>query len=243
MTKYALITGGAQRIGAAIAKSLHREGYIILLHYGQSKEQALALQSELNAIHPKTCIVKSVNLSFENVTELSEWVLSKTNKLDVLVNNASLFYPTPWQEATRVHWDQLFTTNVQVPFFLIQALLPALTKAQGSVINMIDIHQERSLELHPIYGASKAALKNLTLSLAKDMAGRIRCNGVSPGAILWPEQNDEIDSAAKEAILNKIPMHKLGTVEDIAGAVLFVLQNQYINGQIINVDGGRTLSS
>ena len=108
---------------------------------------------------------------------------------------------------------------------------------------MIDIHEERSLELHPIYSASKAALKNLTLSLAKDMAGRIRSNGVSPGAILWPDQPGKVDEEAKQAILNKIPMHKLGAVEDIAGAVLFVLQNQYINGQIINIDGGRSVSS
>ena len=243
MTKYALITGGAQRIGAAIAKTLHSEGYVILLHYGKSEKSALALQAELNALRPKSCFVKSVSLSYKTVNELSKWVLEKTDQLDVLVNNASLFYPTPWQEATEAQWDQLFSTNVQVPFFLIQALLPALIKAQGSVINMIDIHQERGLELHPIYSASKAALKNLTLSLAKDMAGRIRCNGVSPGAILWPEQTDEIDEAAKEAILKKIPMHKLGAVEDIADAVFFVLQNKYINGQIINIDGGRTLLS
>lgn len=243
MTKYALITGGAQRIGAAIAKTLHHEGYVILLHYGKSEKPALALEAELNSIRPKSCSVKSVNLSYETINELSEWVLKQTDQLDVLVNNASLFFPTPWQDATELQWNQLFSTNVQVPFFLIQTLLPALIKARGNVVNMIDIHEERSLELHPIYSASKAALKNLTLSLAKDMAGEIRCNGVSPGAILWPEQPGKVDAAAKQAILKKIPMHKLGAVEDIAGAVLFVLQNQYINGQIINIDGGRTLSS
>jgi pteridine reductase len=243
MTKYALITGGAQRIGAAIAKSLHKEGYVILLHYGQSEEQALTLQTEFNTLRPNSCFIKSVNLSYENLYDLSEWVLDKTKQLDVLVNNASLFFPSPWQDATKEQWDKLFSTNVQVPFFLIQVLLPALISAQGSVINMIDIHEERSLELHPIYSASKSALKSLTLSLAKDMAGRIRCNGISPGAILWPEQADKVDAVAKEAILKKIPMNRLGAVDDIASAVLFLLKNQYINVQVINIDGGRTVFS
>jgi len=243
MTKYALITGGAKRIGAAIASTLHSNDYTILLHYGQSEQQALTLQNQLNSIRPESCFIKSVKLSYETVDELSQWVLGKTECLDALINNASLFYPTPWLEASKEQWDQIFSTNVQVPFFLTQALLPALINAKGSVINLIDIHAERSLEAHPIYSASKAALKSLTLSLAKDMGSSIRCNGVSPGAILWSDQTDESDIKAKEAILKKIPMHRLGEVNDIAGTVLFLLQNQYINGQIINVDGGRTVFS
>jgi len=243
MNKYALITGGAQRIGAAIAKALHASGYCIFLHYGQSDQQALTLQSELNVLRPDSCFIKSIKLSYETVDELSQWVLDKTESLDVLINNASLFYPSPWQNATKEQWDQLFNTNVQVPFFLTQALLPALTKAQGNVINLIDIHAERTLDNHPIYSASKAALKSLTLSLAKDFGSSIRCNGVSPGAILWPDKSDEIDEEQKEHILNKIPMHRLGEVNDIAEAVIFLIQNKYINGQIINIDGGRTVFS
>ena len=243
MTKYALITGGAKRIGAAIASPLHSNGYTILLHYGQSEEQALALQSRLNSLRPESCFIKSLNLSYETVDELSQWVLGKTECLDALINNASLFYPTPWPEATKEQWDQLFSTNVEVPFFLTQALLPALKTVKGSIINLVDIHAERSLEAHPIYSASKAALKNLTLSLAKDLGNSVRCNGVSPGAILWPNQSDEVDKQAQEAILQKIPMQRLGKVSDIADTVLFLLQNQYINGQVINVDGGRTVFS
>jgi len=243
MTKYALITGGAQRIGAAIASTLHCNGYTILLHYGKSEQQALALQSQLNSFRPESCFIKSVSLSYDTIDELNQWVLGKTECLDALINNASLFYPTPWPEASKEQWDQLFTINVQVPFFLTQALLPELKKAKGSVINLIDIHAERSLESHPIYSATKAALKNLTLSLAKDLGSSIRCNGVSPGAILWPEQADKIDEQVKETILKKIPMNRLGEVVNIADTVLFLLQNDYINGQIINVDGGRTVSS
>jgi pteridine reductase len=243
MTKYALITGGAKRIGAAIASTLHSHGYTILLHYGQSEQEAQALKKQLNSLRPASCFIKSVKLSHDSVDELSQWVLGKTESLDALVNNASLFYPTPWLEASNKHWNQLFSTNVQVPFFLTQALLPALKKANGSVINLIDIHAERSLEAHPIYSASKAALKSLTLSLAKDLGDCVRCNGVSPGAILWPSEADKVDTQMQETILNKIPMHRLGEVNDIAGAVLFLIQNQYINGQIINVDGGRTVFS
>ena len=243
MTKYALITGGARRIGAAIASTLHSNGYNILLHYGQSAQQAQALQLKLNSLRQDSCFIKSVNLSYDAVDELSQWVLDKTQGLDVLINNASLFYSTPWPEASKTQWNQLFSTNVEVPFFLIQALLPALQLANGSVINLIDIHAERSLEAHPIYSASKAALKNLTLSLAKDMGNTVRCNGVSPGAILWPDQKNEVETQAQETILKKIPMHRLGEVNDIADTVMFLLQNQYINGQIINVDGGRTVFS
>lgn len=243
MSRYALITGGAKRIGAAIATTLHGNGYTILLHYGQSEQQALALQDQLNSIRPASCFIKSTQLSYDTLDDLAQWVLSKTERLDALINNASLFYPTPWSEASKEQWDQLFSTNVQVPFFLTQALLPALTIANGSVINLIDIHAERSLESHPIYSASKAALKSLTLSLAKDLGHNIRCNGVSPGAILWPDQEGDIDIQEKETILNKIPMNRLGEVSDIAGTVLFLLQNKYINGQIINVDGGRTVHS
>lgn len=243
MTKYALITGGARRIGAAIASTLHSNGYNILLHYGQSAQQAQALQLKLNSLRQDSCFIKSVNLSYDAVDELSQWVLDKTQGLDVLINNASLFYATPWPEASKTQWNQLFSTNVEVPFFLIQALLPALQLANGSVINLIDIHAERSLEAHPIYSASKAALKNLTLSLAKDMGNTVRCNGVSPGAILWPDQKNEVETQAQETILKKIPMHRLGEVNDIADTVMFLLQNQYINGQIINVDGGRTVFS
>jgi len=243
MNKHALITGGAQRIGAAIAKALHASGYTIFLHYGRSEQQALVLQSELNVLRPDSCFIKSIELSYETVDELSQWVLDKTASLDVLINNASRFYPSPWQDATKDQWDQLFGTNVQVPFFLTQALLPVLKKAQGSIVNLIDVHAERTLENHPIYSASKAALKSLTLSLAKDFGSSIRCNGVSPGAILWPDKSDEMDEEQKHHILNKIPMHRLGEVNDIAEAVIFLIQNKYINGQIINIDGGRTVFS
>jgi len=244
MNKTALITGGAQRIGAAIARLLHQHDYDIFLHFGQSKQAALKLQSELNEIREGSCVLISADLTDENsALIIEEWFSEFHRPLDVLINNASQFFPTPWQSANNKDWHSIFASNVQTPFFLIQKMLPFLTACQGQVINLIDIHAERTLEQHPIYSASKAALKSLTLSLAKDEGAKIRCNGISPGAILWPEQEASQSEEEKQAILNKIPMGRLGSVDNIADTVLFLCKNDYINGQIINVDGGRTVYS
>jgi pteridine reductase len=248
MNKTALITGGAKRIGAAIAATLHHAGYDVFLHYGQSEAEANALADRLNAIRAHSCQIFSADLKDAQAVEtISHWIKSHCDHLDVLVNNASSFFLTPWKQASQLDWQTLMSTNVQTPFFLTQALLPLLTKNHGSVINLIDIHAERTLEQHPIYCASKAALKNLTMSLAKDHGHELRCNGVSPGAILWPENEPENEgeaaTAEQQEILNKIPAKQLGSADNIADTVLFLVNNSYINGQIINVDGGRTVHS
>lgn len=244
MNKTVLITGGAQRIGAAIARLLHKHQYDVFLHYGQSKQAALGLQKELNESRAGSCELFSADLSDENCPIiLEEWFSEFHRPLDVLINNASQFFPTPWLNATPDQWHTIFRSNVQTPFFLIQKMLPFLSTVNGQVINLIDIHAERTLEQHPIYSASKAALKSLTLSLAKDEGHRIRCNGVSPGAILWPEQDDNMSDESKREVLNKIPMKRMGRVDNIADTVLFLCHNDYMNGQIINVDGGRTVYS
>lgn len=244
MNKTVLITGGAQRIGAAIARLLHSHDYDIFLHFGQSKQAALKLQNELNDLRDQSCMLISADLTDENSPFIiEEWFSEFHRPLDVLINNASQFFATPWQSAKPSDWQSMFASNVQTPFFLIQKMLPFLTAVNGQVINLIDIHAERTLEQHPIYSASKAALKNLTLSLAKDEGSKIRCNGISPGAILWPEQDAAQSPEEKQTILNKIPMGRLGSVNNIADTVLFLCNNDYINGQIINVDGGRTVYS
>jgi pteridine reductase len=244
MKKTALVTGGAKRIGAAIVKTLHNADYDIFLHYGKSKEAAEALRDKLNAIRENSCMIFSADLkNHHQVSTISNWVKNHTDSLDVLVNNASVFTPTPWSNANKDEWQSIFSTNVQTPFFLTQALLELLKVNNGSVINLIDIHADRTLENHPIYCASKSALKSLTLSLAKDHGDVLRCNGVSPGAILWPEDEGEIPSEAQQEILKKIPMQRLGNESNIADTVLFLCTNDYINGQIINVDGGRTTHS
>ncbi len=242
MSKNALISGGAQRIGAAIAIALHQKGFTIYLHFGQSHEAAQELQKGLNKIRENACHILSCDLSEHHAPKtIANWLLDNTQELDLLINNASVFYQTPWESASIEEWQKMLTINSQTPFFLSQALLPALKKSQGQVINLIDIHVERTLEDHPIYCASKAALKSLTLSLAKDLKGQVRCNGISPGAILWPEQ--EGNQSLQSEIIQKIPQGHLGDVKNISDTVLFLVENPYINGQIINVDGGRTLHS
>jgi len=240
--KSALITGGAHRIGAAICRTLHNRGFTIYLHYGQSHDAAKHLQQELNSQRDNSCFIFSADLANSlAATNISDWLLSHTPQLDLLVNNASCFDATPWQSASQEQWQKLLTINTQSPFFLVQALLPALKKSKGQVINLIDIHVERGLQDHPIYCASKAALKSLTLSLAKDMKGGVRCNGISPGAILWPDHDS--DTSVQQEILQKIPMGHLGDVDNITQTVIFLIDNDYVNGQIINIDGGRTLHS
>ncbi len=240
--KSALITGGAHRIGAAICNALHDQGFTIYLHFSQSLEAAEKLQQKLNGIRAGSCFIFSADLSDSNAaTNISNWVLEHTHTLDLLINNASCFNATPWHNANISQWQKILSVNTQSPFFLTQALLPALQKAKGQVINLIDIHVERGLQDHPIYCASKAALKSLTLSLAKDLKGEVRCNGISPGAILWPDHHS--DTSMQQEILQKIPMGHLGSVENIVQTVLFLDNNDYMNGQIINVDGGRTLHS
>ena len=242
MSKNALISGGAQRIGAAIAKALHQKGFTIYLHFGQSHEAAQKLQKTLNVIREDSCHILSCDLSEHHAPKtIANWLLDNAQELDLLVNNASVFHQTPWESASIEDWQKILTINSQTPFFLSQALLPALKRNQGQVINLIDIHVERTLEDHPIYCASKAALKSLTLSLAKDLKGQVRCNAISPGAILWPEE--EGNQSQKTEILQKIPQGHLGDVKNISDTVLFLVDNPYINGQIINVDGGRTLHS
>lgn len=242
MKKNALISGGSQRIGAAIVKALHQKGYTIYLHFGQNHNSAQELQKSLNKVRENSCHVLSCDLSEDHAAKtIANWLLAHTQELDVLVNNASVFYETPWDSAGIEEWQKMFTINSQTPFFLSQALLPPLKRRRGQVINLIDIHVERTLENHPIYCASKAALKSLTLSLAKDLKGEVRCNGISPGAILWPEQESNL--SLQSEIIQKIPLGELGDVQNISDTVLFLVENQYINGQIINVDGGRTLHS
>jgi len=240
--KSALITGGAHRIGAAICRTLHNSGFTVFLHYGQSHDAAKQLLQELNSKREGSCFIYSADLAdSQAATNIRNWLLGHTQQFDLLVNNASCFDATPWQNASLEQWQKLLTINTQSPFFLTQALLPALRKSKGQVINLIDIHVERGLQDHPIYCASKAALKSLTQSLAKDMQGQVRCNGISPGAILWPDHDS--DTSVQQEILQKIPMGHLGDVDNITQTVMFLIDNDYVNGQIINVDGGRTLHS
>ena len=240
--KVALITGGAQRIGACIAETLHSDGYTIILHYRNSKDAAEQHAKHLNGIRDNSCHLIQADLTVdEQVDRLAIEAEKIYGYIDVLVNNASGFYPTIIGEADRNDWDFLVNSNAKAAFFLSSHLAPTLKKRQGCIVNIVDVHSEKPLRRHTVYCMAKAALAMMTKSLAKELAPEIRVNGVSPGAILWPEQ--ELPDTKKASILKKIPMQKNGEPSDIARTVAFLASDApYITGQIIAVDGGRTTS-
>jgi pteridine reductase len=239
--KWALISGAAKRIGKTISRSLHAEGANIAIHYRGSDEAARALESELNALRPDSAtIVAGDLLDMDSLNQIVAQVTDQTGRLDILVNNASSFYPTPLAEVTEKDWDDLMGTNLKAPLFLSQAAAPWLKKSAGVIINIVDIHAQRPLRNHPVYGPAKAGLAMLTRSLAKDLAPEVRVNGVSPGAILWPD--DGMPEKIQDAILKQVPLKRCGEAEDIARCVVFLVKDApYITGQIIPVDGGRSI--
>jgi len=239
--KVALVTGAARRIGAAIATRLHDSGASIAIHYRGSADDARSLADSLNDARSDSAAAFQADLlDIGQLQRLVADVLDWRGRLDVLVNNASTFYPTPVGEITEEHWRDLMGSNLKVPLFLSQAAAPALREAEGSIVNLVDIHAKRPLKNHPVYGSAKAGLAMLTRSLAKDLAPEVRVNGVSPGAILWPE--DGMNDAVKQSIVHQVPLERPGDPDDIAGAVLYLVRDaRYVTGQILAVDGGRSI--
>lgn len=236
----ALVTGSAKRIGAAIAKGLHAAGYNLVLHYRDSKTAAENLTTELNQQRANSAIYIQADFDkIDSINTLAEKTIQQWQRLDLLVNNASMFYPTPLEEASIQDWNSLFNSNLQAPYFLIQTLAGTLKKSQGSIINIADIYAEKPLRNHSLYCMAKAGNVMMTKSLALELAPDIRVNGIAPGAILWPETT----TSDTQKILEKIPLKKLGDPDEIVNLVLFLAsKTNYITGQIINVDGGRALN-
>jgi len=240
----ALITGAAQRIGATISRMLHAEGYRVIIHYRNSSTAAEILAEELNEIRPDSAVILRADLDdMQQVDRLAERAEVTFGQLDLLINNASSFFPTPVENSDQQQWDQLINSNLRAPYFLASALTPALQRRQGCIINLVDIHAQRGLKGYPIYSIAKAGLQMMTMSLAKELAPEIRVNGVSPGAILWPEADAALTEAEKSELLAKVPLARTGSPEDIARTVLFLAQSPYISGQILAVDGGKSLFS
>lgn len=237
----ALVTGAAKRVGAAVARKLHADGANVAIHYRGSATEADALVADLNDKRAGSAAAfKADLLDTPSLPQLAEEVRDWKGRLDILVNNASTFYPTPVGKISEEHWRDLVGSNLKAPLFLSQAVVPALRKTRGSIVNMIDIHAQRPLREHTVYGSAKAGLAMLTRSLAKDLAPEIRVNGVAPGAILWPES--EMTEATKESILTQVPLGRPGDPGDIAGCILYLVRDAgYVTGQIIAVDGGRSI--
>ncbi len=239
--KNVLITGAAKRIGAACARLLHSEGCNVFLHYRSSETEAQQLCAELNQQRPNSAKIMQADLL--NMAEL-EAVASAAclawGGIDVLVNNASSFYPTAVTDVTERQWDELMGSNLKAPFFLAKALAKTLADNNGCIVNIVDIHAERGLSGYPVYSIAKAGLAAMTKVLAKELGPTIRVNGVAPGAILWPD--NDLSESAKLEILRRVTLKRSGEPVDIAKAVLFLVKDaDYITGQILTVDGGRTL--
>jgi pteridine reductase len=239
--KVVLVTGAARRIGAAIVTRLHAEGARVAIHYRGSADEATALCSDLNAGRADSAQTFRGDLLDTNyLPQLVADVVAWSGGLDVLVNNASTFYPTPVGTITESHWDDLVGSNFKAPLFLSQAAASHLRASRGAIVNIVDIHGQRPLCDHPVYGPAKAALAMLTRALAKDLAPEVRVNGVSPGAILWPE--DGMNDTTQASILREVPLGRPGEPGDIAACVLYLLRDApYVTGQIIAVDGGRSI--
>ncbi len=239
--KVALITGGAHRIGARVARLLHAEGANLALHYHCSQADAERLQQALE--RERKGSVQLLQGDLRDILRLGALIAEVEayhGRLDILVNNASSFYPTPIDEASEAHWDDLLGSNLKGPFFLSQAAASLLRASRGVVINLVDIHSQRPLKAHPIYSIAKAGNAMMVKTLARELGPEVRVNGISPGAILWPEQG--LSEATKEEILSRTALERAGSPEDIARTLLFLVRDaDYITGQIIAVDGGRTL--
>jgi len=239
--KVILVTGAARRIGAAIVTCLHENGARVAIHYRGSANDARNLAAQLNGLRADSAAVFQADL-LETATlpSLVSDVVEWGGRLDGLVNNASSFYPTPIGDITEQQWNDLVGSNLKAPLFLSQAAASYLRKANGAIVNIVDIHAVRPLRHHAVYGSAKAGLAMLTRALAKDLAPHVRVNGVSPGAILWPEAG--MTETLQQDILRQIPLERPGNPADIAGCVLYLLRDaDYVSGQIIAVDGGRSI--
>jgi pteridine reductase len=236
-----LITGGARRVGAEIARTLHAAGANVLIHYRSSAAAAIALADELNRLRGHSAAIFAAHLlSAEAPEKLIAATLLEFGRLDILINNASSFYPTPVGQITVPQWDDLMGSNLKAPLFLSQAAAPCLRTQRGLIINMIDIHGLRPLKAHPVYSTAKAGLAMLTRSLARELGPEIRVNGIAPGPVLWPEGG--MDETLKSEIIDKTALKRHGSPQDIARTALFLAKDApYITGQIIAVDGGRSI--
>jgi len=241
MKKRILITGAAKRIGKEMALSFFNKGWDIVIHYNSSKEEAQALADQMNSERNNSAMLVQANLDNANEVEmLVEKILSKNGSIDALINNASTFYPTPIGTFSEENWNALMGSNLKAPLFLIQSFYKELEKNKGFIINVTDINVDRALVNHSIYLAAKSGLQTLTKSLAKELAPNIRVNAIAPGAILEPP-NTDWTAEQKNNIINAVPMRRMGTEKDIVDAAIYLSEAEYVTGQILNIDGGKSL--
>lgn len=237
----ALITGSAKRVGAAIARSLHADGYDVALHYRRSGTEMQALVAELETARAGSTLALQADLcEFDRLAEIVAATVGRFGRLDALVNNASAYYATPLGTVTPQQWDELFASNARAPFFLAQAAAPHLKAAGGAIVNLADIYAQRPLAGHSVYCMAKAALAMMTQALARELGPEIRVNAIAPGNVLWSE--NPLKAETLDIVRERTALQRQGSPEDIVSAVRWLLTgNRYITGQIVAIDGGRSI--
>lgn len=236
----ALVTGAARRLGAAIARALHAAGFDVAIHYQRAEREATALVAELEAQRPGSAAAFAADLATEDApAALVAAAARRFGGLDALVNNAAVFRPTPLAAASRPDWDAIMGVNLRAPFFLARAAAPLLAARAGCIVNLTDIYAGRPKADYSVYCAAKAGLVGLTRALARDLAPQVRVNAVAPGAILWPEGGAD---EARDAILARTPLGRRGEPDDVAQAVCYLVGARFVTGQVIAIDGGRSLN-
>ena len=239
--KVALVTGAARRVGAAIARRLHASGANVVVHYRGSEQEAVQLETELNALRKGSALrLKGDLLAPIAPRALVGAALQRWSRLDLLVNNASTFYATAVGEIESAQWEELIGSNLRAPLFLAQTAAPHLAATRGSIVNIVDIHAERPLKGYVLYSVAKAGLAALTRALALELAPEVRVNAVAPGAIAWPEDG-QFEPHERERIVATTPLRRTGTPEDVAQAVHYLATAPFVNGHLLAVDGGRSL--
>jgi pteridine reductase len=242
--RVALVTGGAKRVGAAICRLLHARGANLMLHHRASVSEARALQHELNTRRADSvALIQADLLNGASLPDLVKTTLGRFGRLDMLINNASSFFPSPIGEITEKTWDDLVGTNLKAPLFLSQAAAPELRRRHGCIVNIVDIHAEFPMKNYLVYTVAKGGLLALTRSLARELGPEVRVNGVAPGAILWPEGDEWGDELSRQRIVNQTALKRIGEPDDIAKAVDYLVSAApYVTGQVIAVDGGRSIA-
>ena len=241
MKKTIFITGAAKRIGKEIALCFSEMGWNIIIHYNSSKNDAQVLADEINGTNPESAITGQGNLDVkEDVEKVINEVRDAFPTIDLLINNASTFYPTPIEDISEEHWDKLVGSNLKGPLFLIKGLKDKLKESKGSIINITDTNLSKGVANYSIYSAAKAGLESITKGLARELAPDIKVNAIAPGAMLEPPDVTWTEEQ-KNKVISSIPLNRMGSEKDISEAVKFLAKSNYITGQIIKVDGGRSL--
>jgi pteridine reductase len=242
--KVVLITGGAKRVGAAICRELHAHGAMLMIHYNTSIKEARALQAELNLQRANSVAIIQGDLL--NITVLPSLVYETVNqfgRLDVLINNASTYYPTEIGQINEESWQDLMGSNLKAPIFLSQAAAAELRKNHGCIVNITDMHIERPKKNYVVYSVAKAGLVTLTKSLAQELSPEVRVNAVAPGPVQWPENNPQFDEVYRQRVISQTLLKRVGEAEDVAKAVKFLVADApFITGHVLAVDGGRSLN-